>query len=234
MPSYFVVQPNGLLARFSTVVDDFTHMNMSETEAIETVAEEYAERANREAVQAVDRAKELSEIRWRDCLSTISSIHGNETTAERLRFLEPNGEPEPANPPSSGVSDAPGWTPGPWISGHQTDRAQTPAGYRLLYLPILMPRSQPFDDATYEANITVAAAAPDLYAALNKWARSQGWTADKRTHHFVGDLGPIGMPHTAEWCDACEILDALLKAEGALPRFQATEPEASTGSQEAD
>ena len=30
MPSYFVVQPNGLLARFSTVVDDFTAMNMTD------------------------------------------------------------------------------------------------------------------------------------------------------------------------------------------------------------
>ena len=97
MPSYFVVQPNGLLARFSTVVDDFTAMNMTDVEATEEVFDEYSERAKHDAEQAITRAKELSRNRWTDCLSTIRAIHGDEAVAERLKWLEPD-EPVPAKP----------------------------------------------------------------------------------------------------------------------------------------
>ena len=34
MPTYFVKQPNGRLARFTTIVDGFTHMNLTREEAI--------------------------------------------------------------------------------------------------------------------------------------------------------------------------------------------------------
>jgi hypothetical protein len=85
-----VVQPNGLLARFSTVVDDFTAMNMTESEAAEVIAQEYAERAKQDAEQAIARAKaDTKGERWSDCLATIRDIHGPQTASERLRFLEP-------------------------------------------------------------------------------------------------------------------------------------------------
>jgi hypothetical protein len=37
---------------------------------------------------------------------------------------------------------------------------------------------------------------------------------DRKTHNFVGDLGPIGLPHTAECCEACQFLALLRKARG--------------------
>lgn len=90
MSSRFVVQPNGLLARFSTVVDDFTAMNITEGEAAQVIQEEYVERAKHDAEQAIARAKaDTTGDRWKDCLCTIRSIHGAETVSERLRFLEP-------------------------------------------------------------------------------------------------------------------------------------------------
>jgi len=90
MPSRFVMQPNGFLARFSTVVDDFTEMNMTESEAEKLIQDEYAERAKHDAEQAIARAKaDTNGERWNDCLSTIRDIHGPDTVSERLSFLEP-------------------------------------------------------------------------------------------------------------------------------------------------
>ena len=94
MPSRFVVQPNGLLARFSTVIDDFTEMNMTESAAAEVIAQEYAERAKNDSTQAIARAKaDTTGDRWGDCLSTIREIHGDHAVDERLRFLEPEVKP---------------------------------------------------------------------------------------------------------------------------------------------
>jgi hypothetical protein len=94
MPSRFVVQPNGLLARFSTVVDDFTEMNMTESEAAEVVAQEYAERAKHDAEQAIARAKAASgTFRWQESLETIRAVHGDHAVDERMRFLEPEQRP---------------------------------------------------------------------------------------------------------------------------------------------
>jgi len=80
MPSRFVLQPDGLLARFSTVVDDFTEINMDEAEAVHTVIAEYLERAVQEAYAAIKRAKD-EPGRWEDCLYTMSEIHGEDKAA---------------------------------------------------------------------------------------------------------------------------------------------------------
>lgn len=45
--SYIARQPNGLLCRFSTVVDSVTHINMSEDDYIEMCAERAREEAKR-------------------------------------------------------------------------------------------------------------------------------------------------------------------------------------------
>jgi hypothetical protein len=88
MPSYFVVQPNGLLALFSTVVDDFTALDMTEQAAVQMIVDEYAERAKHEAERGIERAKQPDrENRWKECLHTIAQIHGDETAAERSREL---------------------------------------------------------------------------------------------------------------------------------------------------
>jgi len=46
--SYIARQPNGLLCRFSTIVDAVTHINMSEDDYIEMCAERAREKAKRD------------------------------------------------------------------------------------------------------------------------------------------------------------------------------------------
>ena len=46
--SYIARQPNGLLCRFSTIVDAVTHINMSEEDYIEMCAERAREEAKRD------------------------------------------------------------------------------------------------------------------------------------------------------------------------------------------
>ena len=102
MPSYFVQQPNGLLARFSTIVDDFTHLNMTEDEAAAVILQEAEERAKLEVKQALERSK-LDRNRWKDCLSTVQRIHGPEVAAEREKqAADANGDESPCDdsPPS--------------------------------------------------------------------------------------------------------------------------------------
>ncbi len=82
MPSYFVVQPDGRLAQFSTVVDDFTALNMTDEEAVQMVVAEEAERAKLIALQGITRAR-LTAGRWEDCLHTVGEIHGPDVAAER-------------------------------------------------------------------------------------------------------------------------------------------------------
>ena len=89
-----VRQPNGLLARFSDVVDIFTHYDLTEQEALE-VCVEFGGCTRPEAREKVRRGLEdyapmredgsVSDepsgdpeklARWRDCLATIRAIKG--------------------------------------------------------------------------------------------------------------------------------------------------------------
>lgn len=92
-----VKQPNGLLARFSEVVDDFTHYDMTEAEAVEVCQEDMG-RADAEAkvrrgindephpfMNERDATDGLG--RFRDAIETIRTIHGDELADERLREL---------------------------------------------------------------------------------------------------------------------------------------------------
>ena len=89
-----VKQPNGLYARFSSIVDDFTHVNLSRAEAID----ECVERAGREVANAkVERADTDTDPhthkpregdglqRWRDCLQTIRIVQGARVVKSRER-----------------------------------------------------------------------------------------------------------------------------------------------------
>lgn len=93
-----VQQPNGLLARFSDVVDNFTHMNMTDKEAL-GVCEEYVVR--RDALEkirtgradgvvgysAFDTPPESDGLsRWRDCLDAILFRHGKEAALKVARL----------------------------------------------------------------------------------------------------------------------------------------------------
>ena len=81
-----VKQPNGQLARFSDVVDDFTHMNMSYEEAVALCDEKMGTNAAIEKVRAgVEDWKPWTngvlgngEERWLESIATIEDVHGND------------------------------------------------------------------------------------------------------------------------------------------------------------
>ena len=89
-----VRQPNGKLARFSDVVDNFTHMDLTRWQAVK-LCRQYM--ASDEAVKKVQSG--VDDImpwgigwgngldRWNDCLETISMVHGREAV-ERIKFDE--------------------------------------------------------------------------------------------------------------------------------------------------
>ncbi len=82
MPAYFVMQPDGRFARFSTVVDDFTDLNMSEEECIQLVVEDAIARAKKEATTSITSAKTHPE-KWAGCLLTVENIHGKDLAIAR-------------------------------------------------------------------------------------------------------------------------------------------------------
>ncbi len=85
----FVSQPNGLLARFSDIVDNFTHNDLSELDAINLCVIEYG-MGRAEAIEKVqggiddwkpwsNKEKGSGHDRWDDSLKTIRSVHGDKS-----------------------------------------------------------------------------------------------------------------------------------------------------------
>jgi hypothetical protein len=83
MPAYFVKQPNGRIARYSSIPDGFTHMNMTRDSAIAVAQSKgYSES---EAISAVERGiadmvalydegeprREDGLTRWHACMAVI-------------------------------------------------------------------------------------------------------------------------------------------------------------------
>lgn len=95
---FFLKQPNGKLARFSDVVDDFTHHDLTEAEALSYCSSsmgsiQAAEKVRR-ALDDEDRWKPGVKHetvdglgRWRDALKTVEAIHGKATREERERLM---------------------------------------------------------------------------------------------------------------------------------------------------
>jgi hypothetical protein len=69
-----VQQPNGKLARFSDVVDDFTDVDMTYEEALDECIREGM--SVMDAVDKVMRGIEAGNARYLECLETIRMIHG--------------------------------------------------------------------------------------------------------------------------------------------------------------
>ena len=87
-----VKQPNGLLARFSDIVDNFTNLNMTETEALECCREYCGiNEAKRKVLAGVQDWKPWTNgvmgsglDRWNKSLSTIKFVHGKEAVEHVL------------------------------------------------------------------------------------------------------------------------------------------------------
>ena len=77
MGAFIARQPNGLLCRWSSVVDNITHYNMTEDEYVEYCAEEARERARREIKDYIQPFSEILEMRDSDlvlqCLGAIAN-----------------------------------------------------------------------------------------------------------------------------------------------------------------
>lgn len=96
MPQFFVRQPNGLLARFSTIVDSFCEVDLSRADALdwcrqkgltEAEAEEKVSRAERDEPTWPGERRCCDQPglhRWHNALVTILHVHGTAGLAEFL------------------------------------------------------------------------------------------------------------------------------------------------------
>lgn len=99
MPAYFVLQPNGRLARFSTVVDAFTDLNMTVEEALETARRQSG---RFEAEREIQRALQKPNL-WDECIDTMHTMRKGEALEEVLKQLEEvPKEPTPTMPTTYG------------------------------------------------------------------------------------------------------------------------------------
>lgn len=82
----FVQQPDGLYARFSEVVDNFTDYDMTVEDAEMLCQVEYGMSAS-EAREKVRRAVEMGAPRWREALGIIHRVHGEAELVNTLREM---------------------------------------------------------------------------------------------------------------------------------------------------
>jgi hypothetical protein len=71
-----VQQPDGKLARFSEVVDDFTDVDLTFGEAIDECIRRGM--SVMDAIEKVKRGIEAGNARYLECMETIRTIHGRE------------------------------------------------------------------------------------------------------------------------------------------------------------
>ena len=93
----FVKQPNGLLARFSEIVDDFTHYDLKPVEAeqlcielqmLQDDAKNKVDLGLKDDITwPVDQRRNDGLDRWRDALRVILAVHGAEVLAERNKQI---------------------------------------------------------------------------------------------------------------------------------------------------
>jgi len=96
-----VKQPNGLYARFSEIVDDFTDMNMTLDEAFFCCRmycgiEESNQKINNAIRELDSNGRTGQELgRWHHAISIIRAIHGRPTARKRMRIGENAGSSHP-------------------------------------------------------------------------------------------------------------------------------------------
>ena len=116
----FVTQPNGLLARFSYAVDDFTHVNLTREQAQAIAEVDYAlspAEARCEIMGAIEDRDPRTGIvgdglsRWRDSIFIIGLSHGRAAALAYESRLENTAEAD--TPVVVAVAGPPGGAPRP-------------------------------------------------------------------------------------------------------------------------
>lgn len=82
----FVQQPNGLLARFSDIVDDFTDYHLTHMDAVRLCMRDHG-MSIKEAELKVERGWQAGMTRWPDEIKTIRVVHGDSIAEERIKEL---------------------------------------------------------------------------------------------------------------------------------------------------
>lgn len=92
MPRFIVLQPNGKLAEFSTIVDHFTKLDFTKEEMIE---DQSLCMSRQDAIEKVQRGildlpvaggQRTGPLhRWNECLETIKIVHGKRALAKFKR-----------------------------------------------------------------------------------------------------------------------------------------------------
>lgn len=80
----FVEQPNGKLARFSEVVDDFTDYDLTETEAYSVARDHGCDPVVSDI--KIDSARK-NPNRFFECIAVIRRVHGKEVSQARLKQI---------------------------------------------------------------------------------------------------------------------------------------------------
>lgn len=86
MPARWMLQPNGKLARFSTVVDDFTHYDCTSKEALDEEIED-AKGALVEKVRRGEGRRLDSPLGWNESLETIRELRGEKALKKTLKMI---------------------------------------------------------------------------------------------------------------------------------------------------
>jgi hypothetical protein len=92
MPSRVHRQPNGLYARFSTIVDDFTDVNLTREEMISTLMVIWGMR-EADAIAKIERGHDTA--RLSEDIETVRFAHGNRYAKQALLAINctrQNGE----------------------------------------------------------------------------------------------------------------------------------------------
>ncbi len=73
-----MLQPFGVLfARFSPIVEDFTHVGLTRSEAADLLADDLGRRAVEQALtDAEERCKREGSAQWYTCLDILERVHG--------------------------------------------------------------------------------------------------------------------------------------------------------------
>jgi hypothetical protein len=83
---HFVRQPNGLLARFSSVVADFTHSDLTETRALHLCTQRY-QLSVQDAFHIVWQGMDAPVQQWNAALMAIQVAHGKAAAQARLEQM---------------------------------------------------------------------------------------------------------------------------------------------------